>query len=147
MAGCQANHLPIGEDGVRFDFDEHLRRDEPNNLHHGTRGANGGEEFAVSEAGQLPLANIGEKDTSANHILQLRACLVQSSLNIPQDLNALDVEIAQANNLSMLIEGGSPRDVDIGPDAYGSRIADHRFPARATGKILAIHRTPSRESD
>jgi hypothetical protein len=52
-----------------FDFDQHIWRNKPAHLDHGSRRSNTAEDFSVCSADLLPFIDIGDINASANDIL------------------------------------------------------------------------------
>jgi hypothetical protein len=86
--------LPLLQNCLRFDLDEHLRRDEPFYLHHDAGGSNLSENFPVRAPDLFPIFDIGEVHACLDDVLQGSAGAFECRLDVAQYLNGLRVSIA-----------------------------------------------------
>src|ERR1700676_1558663 len=71
LSGLPLSHLfSVGHDCVRFDFQQHLRRNQGRDRHHGARGTNLAKKLAVAFSDFFPIRNVGEEHASADDIFQ-----------------------------------------------------------------------------
>src|SRR5208282_6937335 len=118
-------------DGVRFDFDEHIRRDKAADLDHRRSRANLAEYFAVRSSDLLPVGDMRDEEASPHHVGHARARLCQSRLDISQRLHRLRVRISRTDDLALRIGGRRSRYVNVGTYANSAGVADDRLPGRA----------------
>src|SRR5260370_11776233 len=80
-----AEHLLLvlvgADDGFRFNFDQHLRRNQLADFNHGSRRADILEKLSVSAPDLLPLSDIGDEDARTDHLFQARSRFFQGSLD------------------------------------------------------------------
>jgi len=71
LSGLPLSHLfSVGHDCVRFDFQQHLRRNQGRDRQHGARGTNLAKKLAVGFSYFFPIRNVGEEHAGADDIFQ-----------------------------------------------------------------------------
>jgi hypothetical protein len=128
-----------GEDGVGFDFDEHVGGDELADLQHAGGGADSGKNFTVGAADFFPVRDVHDIKASAHHVVEGGAGFEQGGFDIFDGLQGLDVNIANADDIAVGSGGGRAGDGDDVADTHGSGIADDGLPRGAAGNILTSH--------
>jgi len=128
-----------GDDGVGFDFDEHVGRDELADLQHAGSGADGGKNFAVGASDFFPVGDVHDIEAGAHHVIEGGAGFEQGGFDIFYGLQGLDVNIADADDVAIGTGGGGAGDGDDVADTHGSGIADDGLPRGAAGNILTSH--------
>src|SRR5580704_14560354 len=128
-----------GEDGVGFDFDEHVGGDELADLQHAGRRADGSKNFAVSAADFFPVGDVHDIKASAYNVVKGGAGFEQGGLTILDGLQGLDVDIADADDIAVGASGGGAGDGNDVADTHGSRIANDGLPGGTAGNVLTRH--------
>src|ERR1700730_16236622 len=109
-----------GDDGVSFDFDEHVGGNQFADLDHAGGGPDGGEDLAVGAADLFPMGDVDDKQPGAHHIFQAASSLYERSFDVFDGLQSLDVHISNANDIAVGAGGGgSGHGYDVA-HAYGA---------------------------
>src|SRR6266481_3937023 len=76
----------------------------------------------------FPTRDVRYEHSRAHNVLESRSQTMQSTLDVPQTLNALRVSITDADNLTVITKCRSSRNVDASADTDGAGITNDRFP-------------------
>jgi hypothetical protein len=128
-----------GEDGVGFDFDEHVGRYELADLQHAGGWADGGKNFSVGAADFFPLGDVHNIEAGADHVVESGAGFEQRGFDIFYGLQGLNVNIANADDVAVGAGSSGTGDGDDVADTDGAGIADDGLPRGATGNVLTRH--------
>src|SRR4029077_8089807 len=101
QSGDWRSRVASGKDGVGFDFDEHVGRDELADLQHAGGGPDGRKNLPVSAADFFPLGDVHNIEARAHHVVEGGAGFEQGGFDILYGLQGLDVNIANANDVAV----------------------------------------------
>ena len=127
------------EDGVCFDFEEHLGGDEFAYLDHGGGGANVLEEFAVGAADIFPVRDISDEHARSDYIFEAGTGTDKCSFDVFNDLDGLRVGISDAHDFSIRAGRGRTGNADVIADAHRAGIANDGFPGSPGRNVLSWH--------
>ena len=131
--------LSVRNDCFRFNFHQHLWRDQGTDRHHRTRGTDVAEILPMRLSYFLPIRDIGEKYTGADYILQRSASPIQCALNILESLNRLLVGIACADDFAIGSSRSCTRNVDVRTYANRTGVTNDRLPRCSTRNVDSFH--------
>src|SRR5438270_1404655 len=123
----------------RFDFHQHLRRNQLGYFHHACRRTNFAENLAMCASNFLPVSgNIRHIHASSHHVFHASAGALQCRLNVLEHLHSLGVSIANADNVSAGVRGRGAGNMNRVSHTHSARISDHGFPFCSAGEILSL---------
>jgi len=124
--------------GVCLYLHQHFWGDQLRNFYHGCCWTDFSEELSVGPANLLPIRNVEDKHSRADHILEVGAGLVESGFNILQRLHRLGIGIADAHNSSIRVGGCGSGHVNLITNPHRSRVTHHWFPRCPTRDVLSF---------
>lgn len=118
----------VFDDRVRFDLNEHAGIDKSGDLNHRRCGHDTAERFLMRPGNFLPLIDVGHKHSRTYDMLESRTSLIQGSGDYFDATTRLQVWIALADQLAVLIYRRTAGDCDMRPNTNGTTITDYRLP-------------------
>src|SRR6516225_5625614 len=110
---CQRSNVEVDgtslqfrcDDGVGFDLDQHVGRDQSRNFNHRRGRTNVTEYLSVSTTSFFPAANVSDVGAGAHNIANAGTGLRQSAFDVLQRLHSLRVHIIFADDLTVSAGG------------------------------------------
>src|ERR1700693_4748578 len=93
----------------------------------------------MSLADFLPLRDVRHKHARADNIFHAGSGFLQSTLDIFQNLDGLDVCVSHAHDLAVRPRRCGAGDMDIRSKLYCARVTHGRFPRCTTGDVHSFH--------
>jgi len=124
---------------LRFNFNEHLRRNQPFYLDHDGGGPNLPKEFPMSAADLLPLINVGEVHPRLHDILERCSGPLKRCLDVAERLRCLRIGITHSDDFSLFICRSRPGNVNGIAKADRTGVPNDGFPLASGRDIISRH--------